>query len=251
MKKIVLLLMLLGSAGMMQAQWTLSPEAGMTAIKRESADWKAGWKAGVGIEYQTGKFFSLKSGLYYTQRGYSVEPFMNIIPNEVDYNYIGSEGSVFEGKDLIQVSNGKTCRHFLQIPLLANFKLQIGEDVKLNVAIGPYVGYGVHDKSSYYMSTLIYRHGGYGGLWSSQLLTNESTGFEGYHESKDDTYSIYTPFNGLNKFDWGGVAEVKLDIKNWFMKVGYEVSLSKEHKEDQVGINYHTISFAAGYNFTF
>ena len=81
MKKFVLFVMLMMSVVSVSAQrWSLTPEVGMTAVKRggfsyidESGyTWNARWKIGVGVEYVVKPDrFSLKSGLYYAQRGYS------------------------------------------------------------------------------------------------------------------------------------------------------------------------------------
>lgn len=79
MKKFVLFVMLMMSVVSVSAQrWSLTPEVGMTAVKRggfsyidESGyTWNARWKIGVGVEYVVKPDrFSLKSGLYYAQRG--------------------------------------------------------------------------------------------------------------------------------------------------------------------------------------
>ena len=74
MKRVVLfaMVLMLGVVSV-QAQWSVVPEAGMTVMKAgPMVDWKPSWKIGVGVEYQLKpEFLSLKSGLYYTQRGYS------------------------------------------------------------------------------------------------------------------------------------------------------------------------------------
>lgn len=78
MKRVVLfaMVLMLGVVSV-QAQWSVVPEAGMTVMKAgPMVDWKPSWKIGVGVEYQLKpEFLSLKSGLYYTQRGYSNDKF--------------------------------------------------------------------------------------------------------------------------------------------------------------------------------
>lgn len=92
MKKFVLFVMLMMSVVSVSAQrWSLTPEVGMTAVKRGGFSyidepgytWNARWKIGVGVEYVVKPDrFSLKSGLYYAQRGYSRQStsFGNIYP---------------------------------------------------------------------------------------------------------------------------------------------------------------------------
>ena len=78
MKRVVVfaMVLMLGVVSV-QAQWSVVPEAGMTVMKAgPMVDWKPSWKIGVGVEYQLKpEFLSLKSGLYYTQRGYSNDQF--------------------------------------------------------------------------------------------------------------------------------------------------------------------------------
>lgn len=250
MKKIVLLMLMVMSAGSMLAQWSVYPEVGMTAVKRideGSGKWESGIKAGIGAEFQTGRFFSLKSGLYYAKRGYELDPYINIISTRENVTSL-SGGEVIGGNNyLIQMSNGETKRHFLQIPLLANFHYNINDDIRLNLAVGPYAALCIHTDSEYSMSTLMYNDGGYGGPNGKYLINSTKYGFVGYHEG--NKYVTYSPFSDINKFDWGGMAELGIDIKDWFMKVGYSLSLGKEYDEDEVGPNYHTFSLTAGFKF--
>ena len=81
MKKFVLFVMLMMGVVSVSAQrWSLTPEMGMMAVKRggnvyineQKPTWNTRWKVGVGVEFAVRPDrFSLKSGLYYTQRGYS------------------------------------------------------------------------------------------------------------------------------------------------------------------------------------
>ena len=90
MKRFVLFVMLMMSVAVASAQkWSLTPEIGMMAVKRggpsynyePGQSWNARWKIGVGVEYVVKPDrFSLKSGLYYTQRGYS-DHIVSYVPN--------------------------------------------------------------------------------------------------------------------------------------------------------------------------
>jgi len=241
MKKIVFLLIWIMSFGVVQAQWTVYPEIGMTAVARGAGDdgygiWQSGWKAGAGVEYQLAKLFSLKSGLYYTQRGYELEPYMHIVPREIG-----------ENEDLIQMSTGKTKRHFLQIPLLAQVNIPLADHLKLHIGIGPYVAYCLSSNNRYDLTTFMYKDGGYGGPNAGMIGNPGDYGFKGYHKGND--YGDYTPFSGIRKFAWGGIFEVGLDIKDWFIKAGYDITLGKEYRQSDIKANYHTLSLTAGYKF--
>lgn len=251
MKKIVLLMMMVMSVGIMHAQWSVYPEFGMSTTKRVeggSQKWESSIKAGLGIEFETGKFLSLKSGLYYAERGYILDPYMNIVPNLQTEKSLQTGEPIVEGKDFIQVSGGETKRHFFQIPVLANFFYRINDDIRLNLAVGPYVAYCFHDKSEYNMNTFLYRDGGYGGPNASYYWVNEGDlGFTGYH--KGDKHGDYSPFTDINKFDWGATAIFGVEIKNWFMNLSYDLSLGEEYDGDNVAPKYNTLSFSAGYKF--
>lgn len=136
MKKFVLFVMLMMSVSSLWAQkrWSLTPEMGMTAIKRGGGAhpaeqrYNARWKVGVGVEYAVKPdVFSLKSGLYYTQRGYSFH----------SMSYGGYYSVSGQNDNTFGEMWYKTNRHFLQVPLMANFSIRLADDVRLNLAAGP------------------------------------------------------------------------------------------------------------------
>lgn len=253
MKRFILLVMMVMSAGIMQAQFILQPEVGMTAVKRVEGyeNWTSGWKLGAGVEYRFQGWLAVKSGLYYTQRGYVLPPYMVIMERESHvYNMQGEP--LFEGDDLIGMSTGETKRHFLQIPFLAKVNIPIAEDIKLTVAGGPYIGYCFHNSYSYSRSTFGYREGGYGGPNSSTVYGEGYSPYYGYgyHSEPGYGYNPYNPFDGVRDFDWGINAEIGLEVKNVAFKLAYETSLAKEYDGgDNVKPKYHTFSVSIGYNF--
>ena len=160
MKKFVLFVMLMMFVASVSAQrWSLTPEVGMMAVKRGGPSynyrlghpWNARWKIGVGAEYVVRPdHFSLKSGLYYTQRGY--------------LNRIVSFGSLYpmaESEAVFSEINSNLNRHFLQVPLMANFSFRLADHVRLNLAGGPYVAWSMGDKNSV--------------IWSMKRLTRRMT----------------------------------------------------------------------------
>lgn len=217
MKKILFVVMLmLGTLAVSAQRWSLTPEAGMTAFKRNSypkSEWRAGWKVGLGMEYQVNPdHFSLRSGVYYTPRGY------NFVSGRIDTDQ-KSMGFLL----------GSVDRHFLQLPVLANFSIRLSDAVRLNLAAGPYFAFSMGDR----------------------------------HEASLYTYYIYGPENGYgyegatttkewsheNSFDWGLSFQAGLEVHRWVMNVGYDVSLGKEWKGDSAGLNYQTVSLSVGYKF--
>lgn len=238
MKKIVLFaLLLLMSSWTIQAQWSLAPEAGMTAVKRTGygeGRWEAGWKVGLGIEYLTKPgVIGIKSGLYYTQRGYEL-PTM-VYAAEVE------QGSV------LNISNGDTRRHFLQLPLMITAQFDLAEDVRLKIGAGPYAALCISNSYSFWSSGYLPSVNGfdyYGGY------DTYYGGYYGYGDGYGAHHnSYYNPFKDIRSFDWGISAFVGLEVKRFFVNAGYEVSLSKETKYDSIGARYHTVSLTAGYKF--
>jgi len=247
MKRSVLFILLLMSAVSLKAQWSVTPEAGMTAVNRAESfmdSWRPGWKIGVGVEYDLNERFSLKSGVYYTQRGY----FYHYLGPYYYYDY----SSGYSEPDYT-CQNGKINQHFLQIPVMAKYSWNLMEDVKLNIAVGPYVAFRIGDSWSYGAFS-IGEYGGYG----------DGGGYGNYRPAYDDRYPswLYTGYGysgyynnsgynsgGDHSFDWGLSASVGIEVKNWVANLGYDLSLSKEACWDDIGANYHTISLSVGYKF--
>lgn len=226
MKKSTFLLiamMLMGSL-VSNAQWSVTPEAGITAVyKKEGfdANWNAGWKIGAGLEYRFKESpFSLKSGLYYTQRGYK------------EYPYSWGTDDLDNYTMLVQ---GEINRHILQLPVMAQVGWDFGQDIRLNVAVGGYVGYYIKNGYSYNFAGYTPYPDGYG---------------YGYGYSYGYGYdSHYRPFDGLRKFNWGLTGSVGLEIKQWVINASYEAAMAKEYKWDDVAFKFHTISLSLGYKF--
>lgn len=70
MRKLVVFVMLMTCVISAQAQWKVTPEAGMNVTKYKGDAAKVGFKAGAAVSYTFGSgWFSLQSGLYYVRRG--------------------------------------------------------------------------------------------------------------------------------------------------------------------------------------
>ncbi len=119
-RKLGLLIVCLMGVLSVYAQWSISPELGLSAYRRQFYEWRPGIKVGAAVEYQFMSHFSLESGLYYTQRGYSYTDF-------TDYEYVTTE-------------EPSLVRHMFQIPLRARFSWDVADDVRLFVGAGPYLG---------------------------------------------------------------------------------------------------------------
>jgi len=224
MKKILLLAMLIVSVGTLKAQWSITPEVGMSSsFQINSTDnWYSGWKIGAGVEYELKpECFALKSGLYYTnRRSRHFEQFFD---------------SESEEWGLIE---SKAKRHFLQVPLMGKFSFRIDDDVRFTVAAGPYFALQIIDSQEWYPA-YGYNYGYYPGSSSYNY------GYGGYYGN------LYTS-NDFRNFDWGLTGSIGLEIKNWVINLGYDFALGEEFKYgwDSVGAHYHTLNLTAGYKFS-
>ena len=124
MKRVVVfaMVLMLGVVSV-QAQWSVVPEAGMTVMKAgPMVDWKPSWKIGVGVEYQLKpEFLSLKSGLYYTQRGYSNDQFPGY---GYGHYWWTVPGPTYDPYGYAYDYSNKVTRNFLQLPIMANLSFR-------------------------------------------------------------------------------------------------------------------------------
>ncbi len=82
----------------------------------------------------------MKSGLYYAQRGYS-RP-IDFVREHLPDNAGRSVGVYFSVKAIIR-------RGVIswQVPLMANLSFRLADNVRLNLAAGPYIAYSMGDKN--------------------------------------------------------------------------------------------------------
>lgn len=120
---LLLIVCLLGVFSSVRAQWSVSPEVGLSAFRGRSYEWRPAVKVGAAVDYQFKSNFSLESGLYYTQRGF--------------VNYWVEDGPL--GPESVQEMSSLV-RHMLQVPLRARFTWEVADDVRVFVGAGPYLG---------------------------------------------------------------------------------------------------------------
>jgi len=138
MKKVCLLLLLVLNVCIAQAQFSIAPEVGLSAMSYNGAGvgWKPAIKIGASVEYAFQSNFALESGLFYTQRGYSKGLFD-----------ISNEDLNMEAPSLV--------RHLLQIPIQARYTWNVANDTRMFVSAGPYIGAYVANN---WRNTRVYEH---------------------------------------------------------------------------------------------
>ncbi|MCD7937875.1 MAG: PorT family protein [Tannerellaceae bacterium] len=223
-RKITFLMILAAMMSTVKAQWSLKPEIGIMLVNSENNyKWDNRFTTGLGAEYEwkAGNLdWGLQSGLYYTQRGF--ENYINRGYGAYGYNYNYNNNYGYYNIN----------RGFIQLPVKLNLYIPICEDVRLVVGVGPYVGYSIHTSwgyGSYYYST--YPEGEYG--------NGNTTSYEDAWKNKP----------AIRKWDYGIGATVGLEIKRVILSASYDMSFGKEVKTQKGGLQYHNLTFTAGYRF--
>lgn len=251
MKKTILMLEMLGllSTGSAKAQWSVTPEVGLTAVTSENANdnssWLPSWRLGVGVDYQIPRtVFSISSGVYLTER-----PVEN-----VDTRLTGYYGNYWSGNDnghtIVMIPGGteadpKQWAYTLQtkrvvtsfyVPITMKASLPVSENVNFTISAGPYVGYAFCNKVR---------------KWSATLIP----AFDAGENEHLNAPSVAPYTNSISYFDWGLVGRLGLEIQNWVIEGGYEASLGKYDSPyhswtmRKLKDHFHTVTLSVGYKF--
>ena len=123
--KLFICALLLGVCTVSAQNITLSPETGISVVRRipYEKDWSPAAKVGISADFNLTKHFSIESGLFYTFRHYQID-----------------DGGIYSNDDATWIETVSRTRHFLQLPILAKFHWQLNKDTKLFFGVGPYVG---------------------------------------------------------------------------------------------------------------
>lgn len=127
MKKVLLFAVVFSCSMWANAQCvTWATEAGLSAIQRTGYGecWRPSTRLGISADYNVNNVFSMKSGLYYTFRGYSV-----------------NNGVTYSNGDATWIENVSQTRHFLQVPIWVKISIHSNNSTKFFFEIGPYIGY--------------------------------------------------------------------------------------------------------------
>ena len=95
---------------------SLAPEMGISAVQRYGwgQEWRPSAKIGVSVDFNLTNHFGIESGLFYTFRGYSI-----------------SNGGTYSNGKFTWTENVSQTRHFLQIPVLAQFRWTLNKNTKM------------------------------------------------------------------------------------------------------------------------
>lgn len=74
-------------------------------------------------------------------------------------------------------------------------------------------------------------------VWLKDILVGEST------EGGSNQFL----YQHARNFDWGMTSAVGIENRRWTVKLQYEISLGKESKNDNIGVNYNSLTLSVGY----
>lgn len=148
---------------------------------------KAGFNAGLTLDYAFTRNWYLLTGVEYSYKGVKVE----LSSNDQHINAA-----------------------YVQLPVLAGFKIPILEDMALLISTGPYFAYGVHGKI---------KEGSY----------------------KQDTFGDYT----LKRFDWGIDIGVAFEWKKFCFTLGGELGMINIMQKNNDKAETRNLTISAGYKF--
>lgn len=223
-KIIISFVMIMSVYGLYAQNVTLAPEFGLSAVQRHG--WGQGWrpsaKVGVSADFNLSDYFAIESGLFYTFRGYSI-----------------ANGGIYSNENSTWMESVSQTRHFLQIPVLAQFKWALNKNTKMFFGAGPYVAFCLRNK---FESNAYFINGTYPG--------KDEQYYDGfvYGEDAMGNSNLFL-YEKARNFDWGFTSNIGIEINDWYAKLQYDLSLGKEGKNDVIGANYHSLTLSVGYKF--
>lgn len=224
-KKVVLACLLMASVcGVYAQNVTLAPEAGISAVQRYGwgQEWRPSARIGVAADFNLTRHFGIESGLFYTFRGYSI-----------------SNGGIYSNESSTWIENVSQTRHFLQIPVMAQFRWNLNKDTKLFFGVGPYVAFCLKNK---FDGNPYYLEGSLPGMYEQY--------YDGFVYGEDEYgHSNLYLYQKSRRFDWGVSSNIGIEIHHWYAKLQYDLSLGKEAKNDVIGAHYHMLTLSVGYKF--
>lgn len=175
---------------------------------------KVGYQVGLTAEYAFTENFYLQSGVFFVTKGVKIK---------------GKTGNSENEKSYSQSIN----LQYLQLPLLATFKLEMDTDIKAYFGVGPYIAYGIGGKSN-----------------TTNRYVDPTRADEG------DNLNSFGD-NRMKELDFGFKYNVGLEFEKFLFEWGYDFGLMNiERKNSKINSllnNKHFknkgISLSVGYKF--
>lgn len=223
MKKIMICLaaLCLSGFGAMHAQWSLTPEVGMTAVIAPNGGFKPSytpsWRLGVGVDYQfSSSRWSASSGLFLTDR---LRKTSMSGPSDV---FPTPDGGYEMGYGLTKIADYTVAATSFYVPLTMKYTIPLAEKVDLSLSTGFYLGY---------------------------CFSNKDRNFEQVGHGEE----TISPSKYNDYFDWGVIFRTGIEVHQWSVAASYEGSFGVESWSQGSHIAdrnvFHTVALSVGYRF--
>ncbi len=184
----------------------------------EEEDFKSrvGFSLGVIYDWGLSENFYIQPGLYFTTRG-----------GKLEENY---EGETYEEKYNL---------NYLQIPVLASYRIDISDNMQWQINAGPYLAYGIGGKVK----------------WEdSSDGETESGDYDVFGTTEGDyNEENYEEKGGLKRFDAGLSFGTGVSFNKLYVGLSYDLGLANIADKDEWGDDYslknRNFSVSVGYNF--
>ncbi len=228
----------------------IGPEVGLNFIKTYEAQtgnqFQPGWHGGGLFRYRMSDLFSIRTGVYYTQKRQS---YVNYDTAQSAFlTLAGLDSFSIDGFDFNTYSqtDGKTLQHYIQIPLLA--EIQFENFVFFG---GGYVGYMFASKSKELevkrtpFTSTIDLGGLLGGIEGTEFLTAL------FPPAYEENYSESQSSSFLNAFDFGLKAGLGYKLDNLEINCSYLYGIPDYRSGSDYDTRINHQYFQLGLNYTF
>lgn len=178
---------------------------------------KTGYQLGGFANYDFNNGLFLQSGISFVNKGAKINEDVLSYPIIVDQNTSSSE--LFNGK--LKINYGM---QYLQMPLMAGYRIKTNNSLLFRFSAGPYIGYGV---------------GGNTTLKLNGTLGENNTPY--LDKEKGKTFSDFA----FRRFDWGMAIGVSAEFRRFLINLGYEHGLYKTI--DRLDYRHRNATLSLGY----
>lgn len=175
---------------------------------------RIGVKVGVIYDWGLSEAFYIQPGLYFTTRGGKYDE--------------GDEDGKYEEKWNLS---------YLQLPILASYRIPLNDNMKLHINAGPYLACGLGGKVKWE-----YTYDG----------ETEKGDYKAFGTTKEDDEDEDSEKGGLKRFDAGLSFGAGVSIKKFYVGLSYDLGLANIADQDQwkdYKIRNRNFSIGVGYNF--
>lgn len=238
MKNFLLILSFIGCVNVNSQELSFGPEIGLNLINIEKTEIGSNYSPSINIggfvAYELSKYFSLKSGIYFTQKNKRYQSFDTSLIPLLGLIDIGE----FDAIDLNTYSNTKSQsrQNYIQIPISIDFEIN-----SLSLSAGMYFGYSISSrtKSIDYKTTPI--------ASLIDVSSIDSTGLFSLFIPKpyEEIYSEDNNLSHLKAFDYGfkfglgyRIDDIRLNASYLYGISDFSSIYPENHQYIQLGIQY-------------